>query len=221
MQYKPAKNTTPASGLEDLPDLFTSILRNIDEAVAVLNSCGAVVFQNLEFERILAEHDFLEVSHDGRIQYSPDVLAFDAKKETVLHRHIQNGTAFLIELCPVPHRNSQTCYRLLTVKDIGKPMRFNETRIKTIFNLTKAETEVLRLVLEGKSNAEIAKERHRSIDTVKSQIAALIRKTGTCNRITLIHAVRNMESTISLDSPMLPIHAAYSAPGRETGTSRF
>ena len=48
--------------------------------------------------------------------------------------------------------------------------------------LTPAEREVLRLVLEGRSNAEIAQARGRSIRTIANQVASILRKTKNPSR---------------------------------------
>lgn len=51
--------------------------------------------------------------------------------------------------------------------------------------LTRAESEVLELLLDGRSNAEIAASRGRSVRTVANQVAALFRKVGVGSRLEL------------------------------------
>jgi DNA-binding CsgD family transcriptional regulator len=48
--------------------------------------------------------------------------------------------------------------------------------------LTVAERAVLQLIVEGRSNEEIAALRGSSRTTVANQVSALLRKTGACNR---------------------------------------
>jgi len=48
--------------------------------------------------------------------------------------------------------------------------------------LTNAEREVLQLVLEGRSNADIARTRGRSIRTIANQVASILRKTKNPSR---------------------------------------
>jgi two-component system response regulator FixJ len=55
--------------------------------------------------------------------------------------------------------------------------------------LTKAETEVLRLILDGKGNKEIARLRHRSVRTVEDQRRRIMRKVGVDNPVDLIREV--------------------------------
>jgi DNA-binding NarL/FixJ family response regulator len=52
--------------------------------------------------------------------------------------------------------------------------------------LSRAEQEVLDLVLEGRSNAEIAAARRTSQRTVANQVAAILDKLGAASRFELI-----------------------------------
>jgi two-component system response regulator FixJ len=52
--------------------------------------------------------------------------------------------------------------------------------------LTKTEIKILRLILGGKSNKEIARLRHRSIRTVESQRSHIMRKLGADNLVDLL-----------------------------------
>ncbi len=49
-------------------------------------------------------------------------------------------------------------------------------------NLTEREKEILRLVCEGLTNAEIAANLHVSRETVKSELKRIFRKIGVANR---------------------------------------
>ena len=49
-------------------------------------------------------------------------------------------------------------------------------------NLTEREKEVLRLVCDGLTNAEIATSLHVSRETVKSELKRIFRKIGVGNR---------------------------------------
>ena len=64
-------------------------------------------------------------------------------------------------------------------------------RARTVMRkpLTKSEVEVLRLILDGKGNKEIAKLRHRSIRTIEDQRRRIMHKFGVDNPIDLIREV--------------------------------
>lgn len=52
--------------------------------------------------------------------------------------------------------------------------------------LTASEREVLALIAEGGSNAEIARARSTSPRTIANQVASILRKTGCTSRFELI-----------------------------------
>lgn len=52
--------------------------------------------------------------------------------------------------------------------------------------LSQAETEVLELLLEGKTNRAIATARSTSVRTVANQVAALLQKLGAGSRFELM-----------------------------------
>lgn len=59
-------------------------------------------------------------------------------------------------------------------------------RVGTMFNLTVRETELAVALIEGKSPAESALARGLSLPTVRTQLAQLLRKTGTARQSQLV-----------------------------------
>ena len=53
-------------------------------------------------------------------------------------------------------------------------------------NLTTAEREVVALIINGKSNAEIAKARGVALRTVANQVASILRKLDVGSRSSLL-----------------------------------
>lgn len=49
--------------------------------------------------------------------------------------------------------------------------------------LTNKETEVLRQIIEGKINSEIAKELYISLSTVKTHVSSILYKLNAKNRV--------------------------------------
>jgi two-component system response regulator TtrR len=58
--------------------------------------------------------------------------------------------------------------------------------------LSKAEIEVLRLIVDGKSTKEIAKRRHRSVRTIQDQRLSIMRKLGIDNVVDLLKQVADV-----------------------------
>lgn len=58
------------------------------------------------------------------------------------------------------------------------------------FRLSPRESEVMRLVLQGKNNAAMERELFVSLDTVKKHLYHIYRKTGVNNRLELFHLVQ-------------------------------
>ena len=63
-----------------------------------------------------------------------------------------------------------------------EPLGFRLERERPKPNLTEREKEVLRLVCDGMTNAEIATKLHVSRETVKSELKRIFRKIGVANR---------------------------------------
>ncbi|MCT4655596.1 MAG: LuxR C-terminal-related transcriptional regulator [Cohaesibacter sp.] len=58
--------------------------------------------------------------------------------------------------------------------------------LETSFGLSSAEQEVLKGVVEGKSFSDIAEERGRSVQTIRTQSKSLLRKTGAKSQAGLV-----------------------------------
>jgi len=88
-------------------------------------------------------------------------------------------------------------------KLVLKRMRQTErsTAAAAFRNLSERELQVLALITEGKSNAEIAKELVLSTITVRNHVSTILGKLGLSNRIeAAIYAVRNHIDIFALPS---------------------
>ena len=56
-------------------------------------------------------------------------------------------------------------------------------------DLSRLELQIIRFVVEGRTNREIASEVHLSQNTVKFHMRQIFQKTGTSNRTELAHQV--------------------------------
>jgi DNA-binding CsgD family transcriptional regulator len=61
------------------------------------------------------------------------------------------------------------------------------------YGFSEREMEVMKLLIEGKTNLEIGDSLCISVNTVKSHVKSIYRKTEVSNRVQLLHKIR--EST--------------------------
>jgi DNA-binding CsgD family transcriptional regulator/PAS domain-containing protein len=202
--------------------IFEEVLRNIGQGVAVLGPRGTVLYANTEFERCLSEHQVFRKSANGVLQLidtsatSDDVKKYHdllannqahgafgarARREALVLELEQAGTALFIEICPVESSlrtgNLGAGCRLVTVIDTSRQVNCDTARLKTFYQLSSTETEILELVAKGHTNLEISEIRNRSQDTIKTQLKTLMRKTNSQNRTDLVHMIHNLSSAIN------------------------
>lgn len=70
--------------------------------------------------------------------------------------------------------------------------KMDMNHIRRQFGLTRRETDILRRVLDGHKNVEIAEELEISEQTVKDHLSNVYMKTGVENRFDLVRLLMNM-----------------------------
>ena len=77
--------------------------------------------------------------------------------------------------------------------------------LRQMFGLTQAETRVARELLTGANLRDIAETTGRSVDTLRTQVKAIRRKTYTANQQQLVRMMTGLEALIKTStSPSLP-----------------
>lgn len=198
--------------------IFEEMLRDADQGIAILSPRGKLIYANAEFDRIVEAHGVIRRTAGGGIRIVDEggagrfrELVEDggahgrcgarARKEAVVLPLGATGAGLFVEICPV-EQNRHTgrlgagC-RLVTIIDSSRPVRRDIERIRTFYDLSASESDILDLAADGRSNQEIADIRGRALDTVKSQMKSLMRKTNSENRMDLVHMVRNLSSAVS------------------------
>jgi DNA-binding CsgD family transcriptional regulator len=92
----------------------------------------------------------------------------------------------------IQEKTEPLVYLLIFEETVSNKLDMNGIRAK--FKLTRRETDILRRVLDGYKNADIATELEISEQTVKDHLSNLYSKTGTENRMALM---RNLVYTQS------------------------
>lgn len=77
-------------------------------------------------------------------------------------------------------------YVVILEETISNKLNMNEIRRK--FQLTRCETDIVRRVVDGRRNIEIATELDISVQTVKDHLSNIYMKTGVENRMALLRA---------------------------------
>jgi DNA-binding CsgD family transcriptional regulator len=171
---------------------------------------GQVIVKNDEAERILSLKDGLVLSRDGRItNHDPDVTAkigahirdigWTAQGQSNRHEALvsierpSGLTPFLLDIGPVSDSKAELeqglVGALVTIIDPERIPYLRLERFTELYGLTKAETEVMRLIADGASIADIADRRATSPTTAKNQVAMVLSKVGVGSRIELIRLI--------------------------------
>lgn len=100
-----------------------------------------------------------------------------------------DGAAMILDLMPLPLASDPLAgLVLILMRDPAPMVRLDQRLIQAAFGLTAAEGAVAEGVMRRQSSADIARVRGVSIETVNSQVKAVLAKTGCASRgdLTLI-----------------------------------
>lgn len=75
---------------------------------------------------------------------------------------------------------------LVTLVDPSRPIDTPMDLVASLYSLTQAERRVAELLLQGMTNSQIAEVIGVSSETIKSQVGAILRKSGCRSRVALI-----------------------------------
>lgn len=183
--------------------LLMQIIGALPFGVGVVHRDGSVLLANDEFDRLAARYRLQRAP--GQLTMASLPLALrkllsgsDAhgkhgarpRHEAVFVAGEGEGLGLFLEVGPI----SQHCELdrfgpdvfLISALDSNRTHAINPEIVQKFFPISGSELAVLDLVVKGMTNAEIADVRGRSLETVNSQVKALIRKSGTRNRTELV-----------------------------------
>ncbi|MEZ5585418.1 MAG: helix-turn-helix transcriptional regulator, partial [Candidatus Competibacteraceae bacterium] len=111
--------------------------------------------------------------------------------ELIAIQRRSNHLPYLVEIAPLRDDGQETGQALRgAMVFIVDPERTDVVSVKGLavaFGLSKAEEDVCRRLALGRTNEEIADMRGVTLETVKSQVKAVLNKTRTRNRTELVH----------------------------------
>jgi DNA-binding CsgD family transcriptional regulator len=135
-------------------------------------------------EETRALDDAIEAAVISRIQPGPAVL------RTVVVRGRDHNTAPLVlDVFPLPSQAYQLTFapRVLVVARSPRGSKARRTEIlQTTYALTSAETHITEYLVEGQSAKFIADKRGVAVETVRTQIKAIMAKLGVSRQVELV-----------------------------------
>ncbi len=167
------------------------ILKEMPTGVLVFDEKIVAVYSNREAERFIKRRGI-----------SSDIInlcerIFDAIRtnktrevfpgEVYLYKKFEGSTSdwtfkFVIQESPGP-----LVYLFIMEQTVSSRLKMNEIRIQ--YRLTRRETDVLRRVISGLTNSEIAEDFEISEQTVKDHLSNIYAKLGIKNRFGLISGI--------------------------------
>ncbi|MEM1235299.1 MAG: helix-turn-helix transcriptional regulator [Pseudomonadota bacterium] len=92
---------------------------------------------------------------------------------------------------------------IAVTSDLSWPVGFGDI-LGTAFTLSKAEVEIVRLLVECCSIKEIAERRGRSVETVRGQLKTILSKTETRTQVELVRLAMSMMDIATLTTETNP-----------------
>lgn len=109
-----------------------------------------------------------------------------------------NARPILFRLEAHEAENSGRRLAILRTSDVGWPSHLGPI-LQDLFNLTRAEVEVTRLLIEGEKVKEIAHKRSASVTTVRSQLQAIFAKTQTTGQMDFVRMIYGLALMHDID----------------------
>lgn len=191
------------SWIETLLGGFRAALDRLQTGAVLLDRHNRIVFSNQEAKRLCAERNGL-TERSGRLSalWPPDRKPLEQliecatagllsiQPETMLLRGPHGQPAATVTALPVPHATTVAWSESAVVAVVFarpiRPRKPSADALRKIFDLTKAEATLAESLAEGKTLAQAAVSAEKSMATVRTQLRALLAKTGTHRQAALV-----------------------------------
>ncbi len=198
---------------DKLQKQYTAVLlalNHVGIGLCVAESDGTVVVSNHEATRIINSENGIALSTEQYLVCdSEDDTRFlnncienftaptrqfaDAERIISLRSKGNNNNPIIVEVSPLQDQlkelNTRYNLALIQLVDAGCHRHCSVDAFALAYGLTKSESEVAKLILQGLHNNEIADTRNTSLDTAKTQIAKVMRKARVNSRVQLIRLI--------------------------------
>ncbi len=177
-----------------------SMLDQLDVGMCVVRSDGTLIDGNTEAHRILDACDGLMLDSDDKLTCTDSTLSAEMRQacKEVSDTAIGSGQtvewmrsvkrratdqSLLLEVAPIRDTDGDLGREwggaFVTIIDPLNPAPFDARRMSVAYGLTPTETEVCKLLVQGRTKSEIAEIRNVSEHTVKVQVKSIYRRTNT------------------------------------------
>ncbi len=190
-------------------------LDHVKIGICVTDEQGRLIIENETASEIISENRGISKNSSGYLQCTSHQLevqqaiancsataaGLGATAEVLLETSNQNTQAsLLLECSPLKDATGELdkglTGTLISIIDPARTEQIDTSRVEKLFSLSSSENSVLRMLIDGDSNRQIAEKRNVSIDTVKSQVSNVFVKTGTKKRSELIRLVAKITPPI-------------------------
>lgn len=113
------------------------------------------------------------------------MFAANREGQVVVRAHAARADRIVVLHLRLVRPDHGAQFVIAVTSELGWPAGFAEL-LATAFDLTPAETDVLRALAEGQSLTQIADARGRSVETVRAQLKAIMGKTETRSQAELV-----------------------------------
>ena len=182
-------------------------LDRVEVEICIAQSDGSVIIANSEANRILSNNDGIALSRVGKLHCKDENANSVIKKaitetsETAAGSNENSGItlsirrpsgdhSLLIEISPLSDSNAELERNLrgslITLIDPANHRGFQVSRVAAAYELSGAEETISKYIVDGWKNDDIAEDRNVSVETVKTQVASILKKTNTGGRSELI-----------------------------------
>ena len=204
-------NQVATKGKED--QALLAIVDRLNVGICLVDKKGRVALSNSEFDRQREEYGAFIVDPSGHLRLHAQAdhaqythLLKDAlhhgnhgarpRKEAIVIASQERAGALCVEVVPLNRSgeigSSDFDGALLISQDTTRPMDIDLQLVSQVYgDLTSTELSVVDLICQGLTNSEIAQHRDRSVETVNSQVKAILDKSRATNRTQLVRLLSN------------------------------
>lgn len=184
-------------------------IEHLAVGVVMFNRSGKVVYRNSLAERLIENHPEVEL-HSQKLVVSDPAQAEQLRQSVAVATFCQDpgeesfsvfslgsheGRTLRCWLMPLENpdihsgENLKDAQAVLYISDPARTSPLDRERLIALFDLTAKEAEVAAAIAEGESVEAIAERHHRSVNTVRTQLKEVFRKTGVQRQSELVRLI--------------------------------